>query len=375
MTSSLCSESDPASILSQVRDLDRIPKYQRGPLYGMAIEVKDVMDTKDMPTQNGSPIYQGYQPSSDSSAVAVLRAAGALIFGSSVACDFFPFNWADLAATGSSREFAAPTGGIFAMKLTFNAISTEGQKSVTPTFDTIGFFARSVEDLQLLADLFAIQDNETPQDIHFRKVSVALMKIPIWSLAGLGTVSAMKETATTLRYRGIKVKEASFPPKVANVEALKQIQKPITLAEAQPSFLIGDYWLDKTKLATKIREIVENTSNCTRTERMEALDRYSDMRHIINELAANYTAIIAPSAVDEAPMGLRYMGCACFNTMWTANQGFHMPVVNVPTFIGVYGMPVGLALVGPRFHDQRLLQICKALSKVLVTNGGSNVRN
>lgn len=82
LVASADSTSDPNLVLSQARALDQIPDDQRGPLHGLAIGVKDIMDTKDMPTRYGSPIYEGHKPGSDSSAVAIIRAAGALIFGS-----------------------------------------------------------------------------------------------------------------------------------------------------------------------------------------------------------------------------------------------------------------------------------------------------
>jgi Asp-tRNA(Asn)/Glu-tRNA(Gln) amidotransferase A subunit family amidase len=73
---------DPESVLKQAKALDQIPEDRRGPLHGIAVGIKDVMNTKDMPTQFGSVLYEGHQPGFDSSAVAILRAAGALIFGS-----------------------------------------------------------------------------------------------------------------------------------------------------------------------------------------------------------------------------------------------------------------------------------------------------
>ncbi|OBT66903.1 hypothetical protein VE03_04220 [Pseudogymnoascus sp. 23342-1-I1] len=340
---------DPAFVLTQARALDQIPNEQRGPLHGLAIGIKDIMNTKDMPTQFGSPIYQGHQPGLDSSAVAILRAAGALIFGKTTTTEFTVTNSgpkttnphdpnrtpggsscgsaaavADLqvplslgAQTGGSIIRPASFTGVFAMKPTFNAISLEGQKAFAPTFDTFGFFARSVEDLQLLADVFALKDDNPPKDTALEEISVALIKTPMWSSAGPGTVSAMKEAATILQNSGVKVEEVSFPPEVADFQVLKRIQKVITHGEAQVSFL-REYRVDKANLAAEIRDIVENISNYTYKERVEASDTYSGMRHIINNLAKNYSVILTPSAVDEAPLGLDDMGSATFNTMWTA---------------------------------------------------------
>ncbi|KAH7128870.1 amidase signature domain-containing protein [Dactylonectria macrodidyma] len=387
--------SDPSFVLSQARGLDNIPKNQRGPLHGLAIGVKDVMNTKDMPTQYGSLIYQGHGPSSDASAVAILRAAGALIFGKTTTTGFTLTNAGPKTTNphdpnrtpgGSSCGSAAATGGsivrpasftaVFAMKPTFNAISPEGCKSIAPTFDTFGFFARSIEDLQLLAGIFGLLDDGAPYNIPLEEVSVTLMKTPMWSLAGPGTISAMSEAVKILRDNGINAGDVCFPPELANADSLMRIQKAITYGEVQASFL-REYRLGKANLATEIREIVENTSNCTRSEWIEDFDRYAGMRHIMNKLATNYTVILTPSAVDEAPIGLHDMGSASFNTIgFLANldQGFHMPVINVPEFVGTHGMPVGLSFVGPRFCDQQLLKTCKALSEVLVLGGGSKVR-
>jgi Asp-tRNA(Asn)/Glu-tRNA(Gln) amidotransferase A subunit family amidase len=163
------------------------------------------------------------------------------------------------AQTGGSIIRPASFTGVFAMKPTYNAISPEGQQAFAPTFDTLGFFARSVEDLQLLADVFALKDDESPRDIPLEEVSVALIKTPMWPWAGPGTVAAMKESATILQKSGAQVEEVSFPPEVADVEALERIQKVIISGEAQVTFL-REYRVDKTNLAPEIRDIIENTS-------------------------------------------------------------------------------------------------------------------
>ncbi|KAF2963233.1 hypothetical protein GQX73_g10340 [Xylaria multiplex] len=366
---------DPDFVLTQARSLDQVPQDQRGPLHGLAIGVKDTMNTKDMPTQFGSPIYQGHQPGFDSSAVAILRAAGALIFGKTTTTEFTVTNSgpdttnphdpnrtpggsscgsaaavADMqvplslgAQTGGSIIRPASFTGVYAMKPTHNAISTEGQKTFAPTFDTFGFFARSIEDLQLLADVFALKDDEPPQEVPLEHVSVALIKTPMWESAGPGTVIAMNEAAKILTSCGVCVEEISFPPKIADVENLKRIQKVITMGEAEAAFL-REYRLDKTK-------------------RVQALDAYANMRQTINNLAEQYSVILTPSVIDEAPLGLSDMGSAAFNTLWT---GFHMPVINLPAFRGPHGMPVGVSLVASRYRDQHLLKTSQVLSKALV---------
>ncbi|KAL5333328.1 amidase signature domain-containing protein [Aspergillus crustosus] len=368
---------DPELVLEQARALDQIPYNKRGPLHGLAIGIKEIAHTKDMPTQFGSAIYTGHQSCYDSSAVAILRDAGALIFGKTTTAEMTVANpspnttnphdstrtpgdsscgsaaaVADFqvplslgAQTGGSVIRPASYTGVFAMKPTYNAISLEGQKPLAPTFDTLGFFARSIDDLQLLADVFAIRDDEAPEDIPIQSVSVALMKTPMWTQAGSGTITAIEKAVTSLQNCGARVDEVPFPPELSDAQALGRIQKVIMSSESQRLFL-REYRLDKAHLAPKICAVVENTANYTNKEATEALDTYAGMRVIINELAKNYSVILTPSA------------------------GFHMPAINIPAFIGAHGMPIGVSLVAPRFRDQHLLRISKILGEALIAGGG-----
>ncbi|KAI1458974.1 amidase signature enzyme [Annulohypoxylon moriforme] len=395
---------DPAYVLNQARALDQVPQDQRGPLHGLAIGIKDIMNTKDMPTEYGSPIYKGNQPGFDSSAVAILRAAGALIFGKTTTTEFTVTNSggghfgpnttnphdpnrtpggsssgsaaavADLqvtvslgAQTGGSIIRPASFTGVYAMKPTYNAISPEGQKTFSPTFDTFGFFARSIEDLQLLADVFGLRDDEVPRDIPLSRARVALIETPMWHLAGPGTIAALDAAATLLRNKGALVEKVELPDEANDFKTLKRIQKVITVGEAQVAFL-REYDVDKRHLSPDVRGIVENTYNYTHREMMEATDAYASMRRAVNKFAEDYTFILTPSVIDEAPLGLEDMGSASFNTLWT---GFHMPVVNVPGFYGTHDMPISLSLVAPRYYDQHLLKMSKAFSELL---GGEKLK-
>lgn len=323
----------------------------------------------DMPTQMGSPIYKGHQSHLDSSAVGILRAAGALIFGSSshqlfrvrvksnsnmagktTTTEFCVTNSgpnttnphdpnrtpggsscgsaaavADLhvpvalgAQTGGSIIRPASYTGVFALKPTYNAVSPEGTKVFSPTFDTLGFLTRSVNDLQLLADVFALNDDEPVQDIPLGEASVALIKTPMWGREGPGTIAAMDKAERILRDNGVKVQDVSFPAPLDDVDGLKRLHKVIISADAQRAFL-REYRVDKAHLHPEIQRLVENSANFTHRETLQALDTLASMRPIVDDLAANYSAILTPSVVDEAPLGLGDMGSAVFNTLWTAS--------------------------------------------------------
>ncbi|KAE8443105.1 hypothetical protein EG329_002349 [Mollisiaceae sp. DMI_Dod_QoI] len=176
----------------------------------------------------------------------------------------------------------------------------------------------------------------------------------------------MQKAATILEKHGVTVEEVSFPEEFSDLDSLKRMHTVVARSDAQESFL-REYLMDKTKLDPEIRGLVENKFNYSREERMRALDRYTSMRPIFDKIVANYSAIITPSVVDEAPRGLDDFGSAAFNWFWT---GVHMPVISIPAFTGAHEMPIGISVVAPRFCDQHLLKISQALSEPLMAEGG-----
>jgi Asp-tRNA(Asn)/Glu-tRNA(Gln) amidotransferase A subunit family amidase len=341
-----------------------------------------------MPTRFGSPLYQEHQPNFDSSAVAILRTAGALIFG---LFDLMNSSWQYLilsigkttttefsvANTGSrttnphnsSRtpggsscgsaaavaDFHVPLSlgvqtrgsiirpasytGVFALKPTYNAISPEGQKTFSVTFDTVGFFARSVKDLQLVSGIFALKDDESPRNIPLNEATVALIKTPMWSRAGPGTVSCMQKAAAILKTNGVSVEEVSFPLECDDAPSLEQLQEAIISSESRVAFL-REYRMDKKMLGPDICRIVENSANYTNKDRMEAFDKYCSFRPMIDKLAGGYSAIITPSVIDEAPLGLDDMGSPDFNTLWTVSSSPSDIIQFYLTFIRDYMSPL-----------------------------------
>ncbi|KAK1505577.1 amidase [Colletotrichum abscissum] len=329
---------DPGLVIAQAQTLDQVPVGERGPLHGLAIGVKDIMNSKGKTTTTEFAVTNSGPDTTNP--CDPKRTPGGSSCGSAAAVAALHVPLSLGSQTGGSLIRPASFTGVYALKPTLNTISTEGQKAIAPIFDTCGFFARCVEDLKILADVFGIEDDEPARDMLLGEMSIALMKTPMWPTAGPGTISAIEAVTVILRERGIKVEEVSFPPEISDPEELDRLQQVITQAEARISFL-REYRIDKDNLAPEICEIVENTARITHKEREQASDRYYHMRLIINDWARGYTVILAPSAEDEAPVGLGDMGRATFNTMWT---GFHMPVVNIPAFSGANDMPVGVSL-------------------------------
>ncbi|KAF5704659.1 amidase [Fusarium mundagurra] len=332
---------DEKRVMQEAKLLDEIPKKDRGPLHGLPIAVKDVIYTKDMPTQFNSPLYDGHFPETDAASVRILRHAGALIFGKTTTTEFAaihvgpkthnphdPLRTPGGSSSGSGAavaDFQAPmalgtqTGGslirpasfngIYGFKPTWNSVSREGQKIYALMYDTLGWYGRCVEDLVLLADVFALQDDED-EDRSFQGIAgarFAICKASIWPMARPGTQDALSRAADLLRSHGAQVDELELPSTFDNVPEWYRIG----LHTEGP--------------------------------------------------------IITPSVPDEAPIGLASTGSHIFCAMWS---GLHVPVLNVPGFKGGHGMPIGLSLVAPRYRDRHLLEVGKAVGEIFEAKGG-----
>jgi Asp-tRNA(Asn)/Glu-tRNA(Gln) amidotransferase A subunit family amidase len=379
---------DPELILRQARVLDAAS--ERGPLHGLPIGIKDVLHTLDMPTTHNSPIYADAKPTFDAACVAVLRSAGALIFGKTDTVEMAAAgrraatrNPHDVARTpgGSSSGSAAAvadlhvplaigtqTGGsiirpasfcgVYALKPTWGLVSTEGAKQYAASLDTIGWFARSVQDLALLHEIFAPRSRE---DIPAAKAKwrIAICRTSVWQEAEEDAQAILMRAAERLRGDAI-VEELELPQPF---ETLVDAHKTIMIGEAPAAFLAelrGHY----ESLHDELRQQAQNAAGITRAQLLTAYDLVASCRATFDRLAGEYDAVLTLSAPGQAPVGLHYTGSYRFNALWTA---LHVPVVNLPRFSGADGLPVGLSLVGPRFSERRLLSTAAALDSMLAT--------
>jgi Asp-tRNA(Asn)/Glu-tRNA(Gln) amidotransferase A subunit family amidase len=253
------------------------------------------------------------------------RTPGGSSCGSAAAVADFHVPIALGAQTGGSIIRPASYTEVFALKPTYNTVLPEGTKVFSSTFDTVGFLTRTIADLQLLADVFALEDAEPVQDILLNKAMVAMVKTPYWQSAGPGTIIAMKKAEEMLRKNDVEVHDVSLPSPLDERDNLKRLCKVIVCVEARTSFL-QDYRNNKQKLSQEVRSLVENDANFTTQGLTKALDSPASMRPIIDKWVGEYSAIITPSAVDEAPIGLDDMGSPVFNTFWTVNAPKHIEI-------------------------------------------------
>ena len=251
------------------------------------------------------------------------------------------------------------------MKPTWNSITREGQKLYSLIFDTLGLYARSVADLKLLLDAFQLVDDEPEEEFRVKGAKFALLTLPTpeWPAAGAGTSAAMKKAAELLRSHGAEVEEITLDDEF---RPMYKYHLQVLSGDGRIAFL-PDYVVAKDKLHSSLIDHVENTEKYTRKEQLKAFDKLSAMRPKLDALADKYAAIIAPSVIDEAPVGHGNTGDAAFCGPWTA---MHMPVVNLPGFKGEHGMPIGLSAVASRYRDQHLLRVCREVGKIFESEGG-----
>ncbi|ORY24021.1 amidase signature domain-containing protein [Naematelia encephala] len=380
-------------ILKEAARLDAIPLEKRGPLHGVMLGVKDMINTKDMPTQHYSPLYKDSRPGIDAGPVAVCRAAGALVYGKTHTTEFAATikgppagNAYDQRRTpgGSSSgsgaavsdwqchlAFGTQTGGstirpgsyngIFAMKPTWGAVSRDGLKVYSITLDTLGLYARSITDLELLAKVFRIEDDVPPPPVPkpLSESKFAYVKTNMWD-AGSGPspelIAAWDKSKKLLVDAGATVVDLELPPEFDTIGGNRHLH--IMLGEGRVNFL-SEYMIDKDNLDDGLAGHVENRSGISRKMLLAAYDSIAALRPEIDAIAGQYDAIVTPSVPGEAWMGLEKTGDARFCSMWTA---LHVPCVNVPGFASENGMPIGLTLVAPRYEDQRLLNVSKAVA-------------
>jgi len=358
----------------QARALDRGPR--RGPLHGVPIGIKDIIDTVDMPTACGSPIYRGRRPTWDAACVALLRAAGAVILGKTVTTEFAYFqpgktanphnprhtpggSSSGSAAAVADRMVPAALGtqtagsvirpaafcGAVGYKPTYGSFSLAGVKPFSPSLDTLGLFARSVGDLALLRSVLLAADEHIPQ---VQAPRVGLCRTAHWSAADMATQLAIEAAARRFAAAGSRVTEFHVPGDFA---ALTEAQKTVMAFDATRSFAY-EHLAHGDQLSAKLRELIAVGARCSLQDYAKAQTSAEDTRRQLDEQLQPVDLLLTPSAVGEAPQGLQTTGDPLFNRAWTLLQ---LPTITLPAGKGPHGLPIGIQLVGRRGDDTRLL--------------------
>jgi Asp-tRNA(Asn)/Glu-tRNA(Gln) amidotransferase A subunit family amidase len=393
---------DRAHALAQARALDerRAQGAPIGPLHGVPIAIKDIIDTADYPTELGSPIGAGRRPWRDATVVARLRAAGAIIVGKSVTTEFAYYhpgptrNPHDLARTpgGSSSGSAAAVAakmvplalgsqtngsiirpaafcGVLAIKPSHGLVSRAGVLALSHKLDHVGAFARSLADLALVLDVIAGPDPADPDTqpfaaANFRAVQAelpplpprfAFVRSPIWNKAEPDTKAAFDELVAAL---GTSASSVDLPETFAEAwEAHRTIMAADMAHHLAP--LVARGQPSKT-----MRELLAHGRAITAVEYFAAIAKAERYTASLADIFTEYDAILTPAAVGVAPKGLSATGDPAFCSLWTLTG---LPSLSLPLLAGEGGLPLGVQLVGSAGHDARLLRTAGGLIGMLST--------
>jgi len=367
---------DPGEALAQAREADHAGRP--GPLAGLPIGVKDIIDTAGMPTGHGSPIYQGNRPFADAACVALLRTAGGTIMGKTVTTEFAnrfpgatvnPHNPAHTPGGSSSGSAAAvadfqvpaalgtQTGGsairpasfcgVIGYKPSFGEFSRSGIKLQCHNLDTLGIICRSLDDLPLLrAALVAGPLHRIDRAAAAPRIGVC--RTPAWERADPPTQALIERTAARLAAAGARVSEVNFAAPFANII---EHHRRIFNFEAARNYAY-EYDMHNELVSQVLRDTVLTPGReLPLAAYVEAIETAEAFRGHIDDIFSDVDLLLTPSAAGEAPLGLGSTGDPSFNSIWTLAW---TPCVTLPASRGPGGLPLGIQLVGPRFRDEAL---------------------
>jgi Asp-tRNA(Asn)/Glu-tRNA(Gln) amidotransferase A subunit family amidase len=391
---------DPDHALAQAAAADalRLTGQPVGPLHGVPVAIKDIFDTADMPTENGSVLCAGRTPARDATAVARLRAAGAVVMGKTVTTEFAHFSPGKTrnphnpehtpggSSSGSAASVAAemvpiavgsqtngstirPASycGVIGFKPTHGLISRHGVFALSRTLDHVGLFARTIDDIALLAEQLVGYDEQDPDTqprarIPFVEVAAeepplapmfAFIKTPMWERTDNETREGFKEVIEEL---GGEVEEVELFPSATEAWQWHQ-----TIMSAEMALNLERQWKNgKTRLSEQLRAQLERGQQVRAVDYQRALRQIHPIHESFLELfEQRYDAILTPAAPSAAPKGLASTGDPSFCTLWTLCG---MPCISLPLLQSAAGLPIGVQLVGPRYGDARLLRTARWLA-------------
>jgi len=375
-----------------------------GPLHGLPVGIKDIIDTTDYPTENGTVLHQGRSPNQDATLVSLLKEAGAIILGKTVSTELAvfapgktrnPHNPEHTPGGSSSGSAAAVSAamvelsvgtqtngsvirpasycGVYGFKPSFARISRHGVLKQSPPLDTVGVFARSLDDLALIADVlmrFDAQDSamtpiappciatvmaqEVPANQHF-----AFVRSPVWDQVEQVTKDGLRELIDAVNEQCEKTVDILDLP--GPFTELHEDHRKVMEADLARSFA-DEYQRGKADLSAVLTEMIERGQQVAQGDYDDAVARIEDYSALLEEIFDEYDAILTPATPGPAPSSLDATGSPVMNTIWTFCG---TPAINVPLLQSPEGLPIGVQVVGARNDDARLFRSTRWLLDIL----------
>jgi len=372
---------DPAQTIEEARALDAGPR--RGPLHGVPFGVKDIIDTADMPTGYGSPIFAGHRPAADAACVALSRRAGALLLGKTVTTEFANItpgrtrNPLDLTRTpgGSSSGSGAAvadamvplaigtqtTGsttrpasfcGVIGYRPTWGHLRTAGTMEASGSLDTLGILARSVDDVVLYRDVLL---GVPPELVHALDAAprIGFCRTPFWNQLEPYTRDLLEGAAAALAGAGASVREFELPSHFAQLTEAHRWISGFEMSR-NLAWVVDRRW-DQVSEAFRNGRLTDGLG-CTFDRYRQMLELAERCRLELDARLADVDILLAPAAAGEAPEGWLPIPHPWVYMIWTVA---HVPTITLPVFTGPNRMPVGAQLIARRHEDRRLFACAK----------------
>jgi Asp-tRNA(Asn)/Glu-tRNA(Gln) amidotransferase A subunit family amidase len=344
-----------------------------GPLRGIAVGIKDIIDTSDFPTQMGAAIYKGWQPRADAPVVMMLKQAGATIVGKTTTTAFAsrdptatvnPHN-PDHTPGGSSSGSAAAVGagmiplalgtqtggsvirpasycGVAAIKPSFRLLPTVGVKCYSWTLDTVGLFAAGVKDLAHGLSAMTSRPELLP-GAAMQRPRIGVVTQDFAGVPEAASGEALRIAADAAERAGAAVRRLELPEIVAEAWRAQLIVMEFEAHQA----LAWEYGVHYDAMPPLLRAKLDETAGIPPADYDEARRIAKRARSALAEIFYDVDVLLTFSAPGAAPKGLASTGNTRFNQLWTL---MGVPCVNIPAFIADGGLPVGVQVIA-RFGD------------------------
>lgn len=356
--------------------VDRAATGGEGPLAGVVLGVKDVIDVAGMPTTHGSPIYADNIATDDAEAVAFLRAAGAAVLGKTVTAEFATYHpgptvnprKAGHTPGGSSSGSAAAVAdgqadialgtqtagsmirpgsfcGTLAFKPSFGRYPDGGVLATAPSLDTLGLFARNL-DVLVAAD--AVLSGEDARPAQSAPLRVALCRMPTWDQASAEMQDALIEFAARLHNAGYLLSEVTLPEPFARLQDAQ-----LLIHRTEAADVLGAIRREHPdEVSPEFRAMIDAGAATDPADYAAARAVQEECKGLLADVFADVDLLLAPGAPGVAPEGIGATGDPMFQRIWTATGA---PCLGFPAAWRADGLPLGLQVIGLPGTDRQLL--------------------
>ncbi len=368
-----------------------------GILGGVPVGMKDIFNTIDMPTEMGSPIWKNFTPGNDARVVHYLKMADAVVAGKTVTAEFAvhapgptvnPLNPTRIPGTSSSGSAVAVAAqmvpcaigtqtagsvirpasycGVFGFKPSFGLLPRTGMLKTTDSLDTIGCFARSADDLELLFDAMRVRGMDYPlsdarmEDLRWQlpaggRWKVAVMRTPVSHLAEKYAQKSLRDFIETLAgEKDFEVSEKDLPDSFQEAHAVHG-----TIYDKSLAYYFKNEFKEKTLISKEIKEMIEHGQRIPLDDFQKAIHEQNRLSHWLDEFLGKNDILLTLSTTGEAPeLGVPEKPDNCL--IWTLCG---IPTLSLPLLRGPSGLPMGVHIAARRYSDYKLLNFAKLLAE------------